>query len=220
MNTRIRAIGAALACASVLTTAGCAQTAEGTPIADSFVPSLDNPDPSENINGVVFVEYPAALHVAPSQRVAYTHSPPFGGRHDGVWANCTGIVYPEAIRTENAVHSLEHGAVWITYNPDLISDDDVELLAERVNGISHTLMSPYPSLDTPISLQSWGHQLKVENADDARIDQFISALRLNPTTYPEIGATCSVPVSSFDPNNPPPFDPATPDPSSPNTVPE
>ncbi|MDI9915308.1 DUF3105 domain-containing protein [Rhodococcus sp. IEGM 1379] len=217
MNTRIRAI---IAVAAALGIAGCAQTVQGTALPDRFVPSADNPDPSEAIDGVTFVEYSAALHVGPNERVAYTHSPPFGGQHDSVWAKCTGIVYPQAIRTENAVHSLEHGAVWITYNPDQVSDSDIERLAERVDGMSYTLMSPYPTLDAPISLQSWGHQLKLERADDPRIDQFISALRLNPTTYPEVGATCSVPPSSFDPNNPPPFDPTTPDPSSPYTIPE
>ena len=40
-------------------------------------------------------------------------------------------------------------------------------------------MSPYPGLDKPISLQAWGYQLKVDNADDSRIDDFISALRVN-----------------------------------------
>ncbi|MFE4502182.1 DUF3105 domain-containing protein [Rhodococcus sp. NPDC056743] len=220
MNTRIQAIGAAIACTAVVVTAGCANPVDGTPRPDSFVPSIDNPDPSEAIDGVAIVEYPTALHVSPDERVAYTHSPPFGGRHDGVWAKCTGIVYPQAIRTENAVHSLEHGAVWITYNPDLVSAGDVELLAERVSGTSQMLMSPYPTLDAPISLQSWGHQLKLDQASDVRIDQFISALRLNPATYPEVGATCSIPPSIFNPDNPPPFDPTTPDPASPTTVPE
>ncbi|WP_257012979.1 DUF3105 domain-containing protein [Rhodococcus sp. ACPA4] len=222
MNTRIRMSGAAIAlvCTVALGAAGCTHAVTGTPLPDAFVPSADNPDPSEAIDGVVYVEYPTALHVQPNERVAYTHSPPFGGRHDGVWAKCTGIVYPQAIRTENAVHSLEHGAVWITYNPDLVSAGDVELLAGRVSGNSHMLMSPYPTLDAPISLQSWGHQLELDQASDIRIDQFISALRLNPATYPEVGATCSIPPLSFDPDNPPPFDPTTPDPASPTTVPE
>ncbi|MDF2472136.1 MAG: hypothetical protein K0Q61_4508 [Rhodococcus erythropolis] len=110
--------------------------------------------------------------------------------------------------------------MWITYNPDLVSSEDQARLAQRVEGMSYTLMSPYPTLDSPISLQSWGRQLKLDNAEDARIDQFVSALRVNPNTYPEVGATCSVPMTSFDPNNPPPFDPTTPDPSSPATVPE
>ncbi len=222
MKTRIRVTGAAiaLACTVALAAAGCTHAVNGMPLPDPSVPSADNPDPSEAIEGVVIVEYPAALHVRPNERVAYTHSPPFGGRHDGVWATCTGTVYPQAIRTENAVHSLEHGAVWITYNPDRVSTGDVEILAERVSGTSHMLMSPYPTLDAPISLQSWGHQLQLEHASDVRIDQFISALRLNPATYPEVGATCSIPPSSFDPDNPPAFDPTTPDPGSPTTVPE
>nr|WP_254922827.1 DUF3105 domain-containing protein [Rhodococcus sp. OK302] len=217
MNTRIRAI---VAVAAVVGMTGCAQPIQGTPVPDPLVPSRENSDPSETIDGVTFVEYPAALHVGPNERVAYTYSPPFGGQHDSVWAKCTGIVYPKAIRTENAVHSLEHGAVWITYNPDLVSDQDVERLGQRVSGVGYTLMSPYPTLDSPISLQSWGHQLKLDKSDDPRIDHFISALRLNPSTYPEVGATCSVPPSSFDPDNPPPFDPTTPDPASPYTIPE
>ncbi|QPG87441.1 DUF3105 domain-containing protein [Rhodococcus qingshengii] len=217
MNKQLRAT---VVVSAVLALASCANSLEGSPRPDASVPSIDNPDPSEAIDGVVTVDYPAAQHVRPNERVAYTYSPPFGGRHDSVWANCTGVVYPQAIRTENAVHSLEHGAVWITYNPDLVSSEDQARLAQRVEGMSYTLMSPYPTLDSPISLQSWGRQLKLDNAADARIDQFVSALRVNPNTYPEVGATCSVPVTSFDPNNPPPFDPTTPDPSSPTTVPE
>ena len=46
------------------------------------------------------------------------------------------------------------------------------------------LMSPYPGLDAPISLQAWGYQLKVDNADDGRIDEFINALRKNATSEP------------------------------------
>jgi hypothetical protein len=55
------------------------------------------------------------------------------------------------------------------------------------------LMSPYPDLKSPISLQSWGYQLFVDNAGDARITQFIDALRYNPKTTPEYGADCSDP---------------------------
>ncbi len=174
-------------------------------------PSESNQDPSTEIADVVVQEYPAALHVDATQRVAYDQSPPFGGPHDGTWATCTGIVYPDAIRTENAVHSLEHGAVWITYNPDDLSDDEVATLAEKVDGETYTLMSPYPGLDTPVSLQSWGHQLKLDSVDDERIDQFVNALRLNRYAYPEVGASCAtVPGGGFDPDNPPPFDPSAP----------
>lgn len=81
--------------------------------------------------------------------MAYDQTPPFGGPHDSTWANCTGTVYADAIRTENAVHSLEHGAIWITYNPDLVDQDQIDSLAARVNGKSYMLMSPYLARAAP-----------------------------------------------------------------------
>ena len=180
-----------------------------------FEPSESNQDPSSAIDGVVKVDYPAGVHVESIQRVAYDQSPPFGGPHDSVWATCTGTVYPEPIRSENAVHSLEHGAIWITYNPDKVSDDERSQLVQRVeNQSGYMLMSPYPGLDSKISLQSWGRQLKLDSADDERIDQFIKALRLNRYAYPEVGASCSTIPGSFDPANPPPFDPSAPGPDA------
>ncbi|MVU78652.1 DUF3105 domain-containing protein [Nocardia sp. ET3-3] len=171
-------------------------------------------DPSAYIDGVVKKEYPAGLHVASTQRVAYDQSPPFGGPHDASWADCMGTVYPKAIRTENAVHALEHGAVWITYNPDKLDQAAVDTLKKKVTGKPYTLMSPYPGLSTPVSLQSWGFQLKLPNADDSRLDRFINDTRLNSKLYPEVGASCSNPT--FDTKNPPPFDPS---PVGPDAVP-
>jgi len=176
----------------------------------AWSPSESNQDPSSAIEGVVAVDYEAGQHVGPTQRVAYDYSPPFGGPHDSVWATCTGTVYDQPVRTENMVHSLEHGAVWIAYNPDLIDDAARETLEDKVDGRSYTMMSPYPGLDSPIALQSWGHQLKVDSADDERIDQFIASLRVNQYTYPEVGASCSTLPGSFDPSNPPPFDASAP----------
>jgi Protein of unknown function (DUF3105) len=66
-------------------------------------------------------------------------------------------------------------------------------------------MSPYPSLDRPVSLQSWGHQLKVDSVDDARIDQFIRALRQNEYNHPEVGGTCDADPQTFSIDSPPPF---------------
>ncbi|KIQ15064.1 DUF3105 domain-containing protein [Rhodococcus sp. MEB064] len=178
--------------------------------AQKFAPTEQNQDPSTGIDGVVKQDYPAALHVTGAQRVAYDQSPPFGGPHDQVWANCMGTVYPDGLRAENAVHSLEHGAVWIAYNPDELSEDQIATLSAKVENQQYMLMSAYPGLDSPISLQSWGHQLKLDSVDDPRIDQFISALRLNRYAYPEVGASCSTTPETFDPDNPPPFDPSAP----------
>ncbi|WP_428963808.1 DUF3105 domain-containing protein [Micromonospora fluostatini] len=110
--------------------------------------------------------------------VQYAQAPPVAGPHNSSWQNCMGDVYDAPIASEHAVHSLEHGAVWITYRPDLPADQ-IEKLAERVRGNEKTFLSPFQGQDRPISLQTWGYQLKVDNADDSRIDDFIKTLRVN-----------------------------------------
>ncbi|MGH3794892.1 MAG: DUF3105 domain-containing protein [Pseudonocardiaceae bacterium] len=184
----------------------------------TFTPSADDKDPSLQIDGVVKVDYGQNNrgHVDASQRVAYDHFPPFGGPHDATWAACNGVVYDKPVRNENMVHPLEHGAVWIAYNPAQISGSALDTLKSRVQGQTYIMLSPYPGLDSPISLQSWGHQLKLTDPHDKRIDEFIQALRLNNYTYPEPGASCDVLPGTFDPANPPPFDPTPP---GPNAVP-
>jgi hypothetical protein len=120
--------------------------------------------------------------------IKYQQSPPVAGPHNPNWQRCMGDVYPDPIASEHAVHALEHGAVWITYRPDL-PKDQVEKLAGKVRGNDFMLMSPYPGLDKPISLQAWGYQLKVDSANDSRIDDFIRDLRQNATQ--EAGVVCS-----------------------------
>jgi hypothetical protein len=185
-----------------------------------FTPTAQNQDPSAQIPGVVVQQYAGGQHIASNVQVAYTHSPPLGGAHDNSWAACNGVVYPNPVRSENLVHSLEHGSVWIAYNPDQVTGDALESLRSKVENQPYTVMSPYPGLDQPISLQSWGHQLKLSDASDARIDQFIAALRLNQYMYPEPGASCNeIGPGGFSQDNPPPFAPA-PAPGTPGTQPE
>jgi hypothetical protein len=134
--------------------------------------------------------------------VTYTESPPVGGPHDPEWADCTGTVYTVDIRHENALHSLEHGAVWIAYNPDTIHSGDLAVLQKLVDGTSGLLLSPYAGLSSPISLQSWNHQLFVQRATDERVQQFADFLVFNDSVknhYPEIGASCENPTFITDP---------------------
>ncbi|MEV4641650.1 DUF3105 domain-containing protein [Actinoplanes sp. NPDC049548] len=120
--------------------------------------------------------------------LTYVTNPPVGGAHNPVWQNCMGDVYAQPIANEHAVHSLEHGAVWVTYKQGLAADQ-VSKLQEKVQGKDYMLMSPVANLDKNISLQAWGYQLKVDNADDKRIDEFIKDLRVNATKEPD--AACS-----------------------------
>ena len=121
-------------------------------------------------------------------KISYPMSPPVGGDHNRYWQNCMGDVYPEAIANEHAVHSLEHGAVWVTYRPGL-DEAEVKTLADRVDGRQYLFMSPYPGLKTEISLQAWGFQLTTDSASDTAIDAFIRDHRGKGA--PEPGAPCS-----------------------------
>ncbi|MCF6743265.1 DUF3105 domain-containing protein [Blastococcus sp. KM273128] len=154
-------------------------------------------DSIDEIAGAQVYDYEGGLH--DDGPIEYTESPPVGGEHANLWADCTGTVYDADIRHENAVHSLEHGAVWITYDPDEVSDADVETLAGLVEGVSGRMLSPYEGLDSPISLQSWGHQLKVDSADDERIQQFADLMTYKSDSFPEPGATCESPAFLADP---------------------
>ena len=126
--------------------------------------------------------------------VKYTVTPPVGGPHNPAWQNCTGDVYDAPIANEHAVHSLEHGAVWITYRPDLPADQVAKLKA-KVQGKDKLMLSPYEGLDKSISLQAWGFQLKADNADDSRIDEFIKTLRVNASVEGP-SATCAQGVTA------------------------
>lgn len=98
-------------------------------------------------------------------------------------------MYTETIANENGVHSLEHGAVWITYRPDL-PDLEVRTLQALTRQSGFRLLSPYPDLPSPIVISAWGYQLQVEQADDPRIKDFIEQYELSPQG-PEPGAPCT-----------------------------
>ena len=53
------------------------------------------------------------------------------------------------MRDENAVHSLEHGAVWITYQPDL-PQEQIEKLSDLAQRNRFVLVSPYPDLPAAV----------------------------------------------------------------------
>jgi len=151
------------------------------------------------ISGLAYKTEPNHNHV--NGVLTYDTSPPTGGDHSGIWADCTGTVYANAIANENAVHMLEHGAVWITYKPGL-AKSEVDTLTKLVSGQDRMAMSPYPGLKTNISLQAWGYQLFVDKASDPRVQQFIDALKFNPKTTPEPSATCSNPTFKTTPSTP------------------
>ncbi len=132
--------------------------------------------------------------VVPSHKdgvIVYLLNPPVGGEHSPVWQNCG--IYDQTIKTENVIHSLEHGAVWITYKTDL-PKTQIEALRQVVKGQTYIILSPYPfsnKLEKPIHAVAWGVRLGLDSAADLRITTFIAQFKNNPQTTPEFGAACT-----------------------------
>jgi hypothetical protein len=122
--------------------------------------------------------------------VDYPHesnTPPVGGNHNSVPQSCQAYTTP--IANEHAVHSLEHGAVWITYNPDKVSAKDIQTLKDDLDSDPYRMLSPYPGLKSPISVQAWGEQVFVDKASDSRIKAFLKYFTQGPQDL-ERGSAC------------------------------
>ena len=157
--------------------------------------AYDNWREEQDLEGVVDFDFAGGQHVADGEVVQYAESPPAGGAHYNAWQNCG--YYDGQIVNENAVHSLEHGAVWITYRPD-ISDADKEKLREKADDEAYVLVSAYPGLQAPVVVQSWGHQLVLDSVDDERLDTYIRVYA-QADDVPEPGALCTGRVSTSTP---------------------
>ena len=120
--------------------------------------------------------------------VTYPETPPVGGPHFPVWMNCG--YYPQPLQNELAVHSMEHGAVWITYRPSL-AKDQVDLLRALAR-MPYVLVSPWrdDTLPAPVVDSAWGLQLKADSARDPAVKVFVEKYANGPQT-PEKGAPCT-----------------------------
>jgi len=144
--------------------AGCSGDDEPTPV------------PTPTITGVQV--YPGLSHDHVDKAVTYPLHPPVGGPHwpakaRGVlgWMRCGS--YSEPVVDEFAVHSLEHGAVWLTYRPGLAPAGVTALQTLASIRPAYALVSPYPGQAAPVVASAWGLQLAVDSADDPRLAEFM-----------------------------------------------
>ena len=136
------------------------------------------------ITGVVTFDNVAAGHR--DGAIKYEQTPPIGGPHNANWQTCG--TYTRPLGNEYAVHSLEHGAVWITYRPDLATAS-VEQLKGLGRNRSHFLLSPSPELSSSVVASAWGVQLQVDQADDPRLARFVTKYHQGSQAL-EPGAVC------------------------------
>lgn len=117
--------------------------------------------------------------------VSYPEVPPVGGIHNPVWQPCG--FYAQPVQNDKAVHSLEHGAIWITYRPDL-PQAEIDGLATLARSRNYILVSRWESgLPAPVVVTGWGRQLQLQSTADPRLAEFI---RVYAGQGPELNAAC------------------------------
>ncbi|MCZ6631380.1 MAG: DUF3105 domain-containing protein [Actinobacteria bacterium] len=112
---------------------------------------------------------------------------PAGGEHSPIWGNCG--FYSEPINAENVVHSLEHGAVWITYTAE-VPAGQLDLLRRLARPAEKVLVSPVEDQQSTIIATAWGFQLELGSAEDPRLEQFAAEFA-GSLSAPEPGGACT-----------------------------
>lgn len=138
---------------------------------------------SKPIEGVQTFENLGRNHVP---NATFSQVPAVGGDHAAQWISCA--VYSSPIDEARAVHSLEHGAVWITYQPGL-PQAQIDAISAVAKGNPYVLVSPHADQAAPVMATAWGTQLSMQDAGDSRLPAFVKAYANGPQT-PEPGASC------------------------------
>ena len=194
-SCRVRVLIGSLVGLAVISASSCGLTPaeddlQGTESGDPC-PTVERPAPVALELGVV-VEYEATAVAHVLCDVEYSTSPPTSGAHFPVWQACG--FYTEPIRDETAVHSMEHGAIWIAYDPNL-PGAAIEAIAALVATDGHYVAAPYPGLVNPIVVSAWQRQVAVEDISAPVVARFAEAqLGRVSETAPEAGATCESPL--------------------------
>ena len=142
-------------------------------------------------NTRIVADVPTGVHI--DGDIEYDELLPPGGPHNPIWQTCG--FYDGIIRTENAVHSMEHGVVWLTYRSD-IDSGDLDTIAGFGENRAKVLVSEQPLQTSPIVATAWGYQYEAQSAADEGLLRFIAELEGSPDA-PEPGATCAGGVTTI-----------------------
>lgn len=108
--------------------------------------------------------------------VVYETTPPTTGDHSPSAAPCG--VHNTQIPDELFVHSLEHGAVGILYDPQQVEVSAIRDIEAKVDEFDdRTISAPYSGTETPITLTSWTRLMRLDEYDEDTVDEYIEAFR-------------------------------------------
>lgn len=167
-------------------------TETASPDTSELCPEAEIAEPERLVVGEV-IELPddGRQHVICAD---YDHTPPASGAHFPAWQNCG--IYNHPVQNQTAVHSLEHGAVWVAYQPD-IDPAVLQTITDQLKSERFALVAPYPGLQNTVVLTAWRRQLAVNDWFDPAVDDFLDTYmgRYSPVA-PEAGASCGQAVGS------------------------
>lgn len=105
---------------------------------------------------------------------AYNSNPPTSGPHyadPAPWG-----IHTETVADETAIHNLEHGGIWVSYNPTKVDPATITQLKDLVRSYpSKVLLTSRAGDDVAIALASWGRLEKLDAFDVNKIQNFITA---------------------------------------------
>lgn len=108
--------------------------------------------------------------------VSYETTPPVSGAHAPSWAPCG--VHDRRIANELMVHTLEHGAVGVLYDPAQVDEQTVRAIEDIVGDFdSHTFSAPYEGMPSAIAVVSWGELMRLDELDERAVRQYIETFR-------------------------------------------
>ncbi len=129
-----------------------------------------------------------ATHVTTAvDYTGYSNPPTYGPHHgflvdgqgDSITPRATGVYQTEQ-PDEDLLHNLEHGHVWISYNPTRLSSEDISKLEQFViDGGTDTgvILTPRAGNSTAIAAASWARLQTFDLYDPIALRNFVEANR-------------------------------------------
>ena len=120
---------------------------------------------------------PGQGHLQSGVGFPYPTDPPYGGPH-GVNLLPCGI-YQDQQPPGSYLHTMEHGAVVIHYQPDVFANEDVaavrRLGSQLLESGERVIVQPNRTLSSPIVVASWGRLLPLAELEESAIRAFVDA---------------------------------------------